>query len=113
MSDERNKTDMKDESISGKEIKENKMGRVAVPKLILSMSLPAIFAMLVQAMYNVVDSIFVSRISDTNNDGLTAISLAFPLQLIVIAVFVGLGGVGMNALISRKLGEKDEKKQRY
>lgn len=84
------------------------MGVMPIPKLILSMSLPAIFAMLVQAMYNVVDSIFVSRISETNNDGLTAVSLAFPLQLIVIAVFVGLG-VGINALISRKLGEKDHK----
>lgn len=93
---------------SGKSEKENKMGTIAIPKLVLSMSLPAIFAMLVQALYNVVDSIFVSQISDTNNDALTAVSLAFPLQLIVIAVFVGLS-VGMNALISRKLGEKDHK----
>ena len=84
----------------------NKMGTEPIPKLVLSMSLPTIFAMLIQALYNVVDSIFVSRISDTNNDGLTAISLAFPVQLIVIAVFVGLG-VGMNALISRRLGEKN------
>lgn len=84
----------------------NKMGTMPIPKLVISMSLPAIFAMLIQAMYNVVDSIFVSRISDTNNDALTAISLAFPVQLIVIAVFVGLG-VGINSLISRKLGEKD------
>ncbi len=84
----------------------NKMGTEPIPKLVISMSLPTIFAMLVQALYNVVDSIFVSRISDTNNDGLTAISLAFPVQLIVIAVFVGLG-VGMNALISRRLGEKN------
>jgi len=89
-------------------MEKNKMGIMPIPKLIISMSLPAIFAMVVQAMYNVVDSIFVSRISDTNNDALTAISLAFPLQLIVIAVFVGLG-VGMNANISRKLGEKDHK----
>ena len=84
---------------------ENKMGYMPIPKLIISMSLPTIFSMLIQALYNVVDSIFVARISDTNNDGLTAISLAFPLQLIVIAVFVGLG-IGMNALISRKLGER-------
>lgn len=87
-------------------MEKNKMGVWPIPKLVWSMSLPAIFAMLVQAMYNVVDGIFVSRISDGNNDGLAAISLAFPLQLIVIAVFVGLG-VGMNALISRKLGAKD------
>lgn len=84
----------------------NKMGTEPIPKLVISMSLPTIFAMLIQALYNVVDSVFVSRISDTNNDGLTAISLAFPVQLIVIAVFVGLG-VGMNALISRRLGEKN------
>lgn len=84
----------------------NKMGTQPIPKLIITMSLPMIFGMLIQALYNVVDSIFVSRISDTNNDALTAISLAFPVQLIVIAVFVGLG-VGMNSLISRKLGEKD------
>ncbi len=87
-------------------MEKNKMGVMPIPKLVISMSLPAIFAMLVQAMYNVVDSIFVSRISEFDNDGLTAISLAFPLQLIVIGVFVGLG-VGMNSLISRRLGEKD------
>lgn len=87
-------------------MKDNKMGSQPIPKLIMTMSLPMILAMLIQALYNVVDSIFVSRISTTNNDGLTAISLAFPLQLIVIAVFVGLG-VGINSLISRKLGEKD------
>lgn len=87
-------------------MEKNKMGTMPIPKLVISMSLPAIFAMLIQALYNVVDSMFVSNISATNNDGLAAISLAFPLQLIVIAVFVGLG-VGINSLVSRRLGEKD------
>lgn len=82
-------------------MKENKMGVVPIPKLILSMALPAIFSMLVQAMYNVVDSIFVAQVSE---NALTAVSLAFPIQLIVVAAFVGLG-VGMNANISRRLGQ--------
>lgn len=86
-------------------MEKNKMGYVPIPKLITTMSLPIIFSMLIQALYNVVDSIFVSRISE---DALTAISLAFPMQLIVIAAFVGLG-IGINSAISRKLGEKDHK----
>ena len=65
------------------------------------MALPAIIAMMVQALYNVVDSIFVSRLGE---EALTAISLAFPIQLIIIAFFVGLG-IGINSLVSRKLGE--------
>lgn len=83
--------------------KENKMGVVPIPKLILTMALPAIFSMLVQALYNVVDSIFVAQISE---NALTAVSLAFPIQLIVVAAFVGLG-IGMNANISRRLGQKN------
>ncbi|QUH29282.1 MATE family efflux transporter [Vallitalea guaymasensis] len=83
--------------------KENKMGTMKVSKLMVSMSIPAILSMLVQALYNIVDSVFVSRVSD---DALTAVSLAFPIQLIIIACFVGLG-IGINSLISRKLGEQD------
>lgn len=82
---------------------ENKMATMPIPKLILSMSLPAMVSMLVQALYNVVDSIFVSRISE---DALTAVSLAFPIQLLIVAAFVGLG-IGMNANISRRLGQKN------
>jgi len=81
----------------------NKMGIVPIPKLITTMSIPVIFSMLVQALYNVVDSIYVSRVSE---DALTALSLAFPMQLIVIAAFVGLG-TGLSSAISRRLGEKD------
>lgn len=84
-------------------MKENKMGVKPIPSLILGMSLPVIFSMLVQAMYNVVDSIFVSRVGE---EALTAVSLAFPIQLIVIAAFVGLS-TGVSSAVSRKLGEKN------
>ena len=82
--------------------KENKMGVMPEGKLLLNMSLPMMVSMLVQAMYNIVDSIFVAKISE---DALTAVSLAFPLQSLMIAVGAGTG-VGVNALISRGLGEK-------
>ena len=70
------------------------------------MSAPMMASMLVQALYNVVDSIFVSWIDKTNDDALTAVSLAFPAQSLMIAVAVGTG-VGVNALLSRRLGAKD------
>ena len=85
---------------------ENKMGVMPVKKLILSMSLPMMASMLVQALYNIVDSIFVSQISE---QALTAVSLAFPLQSLMIAAGSGTG-VGINALLSRSLGEKDFKR---
>ncbi len=84
---------------------ENKMGVMPIPKLLISMSLPIIISMLVQALYNNVDSIFVSRI-DEYNKAFTAVSLAFPIQNLMIAVGAGTG-VGINALLSRRLGEKD------
>lgn len=86
--------------------KENKMGVMPENKLLLSMSLPMMVSMLVQALYNVVDSVFVSRISE---DALTAVSLAFPVQNFMIAISVGTA-VGVNALLSKTLGEKDYKK---
>ena len=82
---------------------ENKMGTMPMTKLILTMSLPAIFSMTILAMYNVVDSIFISRY---DMDGFTAVSLAYPLQLLLIAASVGTA-VGVNSLVSRKLGEQD------
>ena len=82
--------------------KENKMGTTPVFKLIIKMSLPAMFSMLVQALYNIVDSYFVAQISD---NALTAISLAFPIQMLMVSVGVGTG-IGLNSLISRRLGEK-------
>lgn len=84
-------------------IKENKMGVMPVGKLVFNMSLPMMISMLVQALYNIVDSIFVARLSE---NALTAVSLAFPLQTLIIAVSAGTG-VGMNALLSRSLGEKN------
>lgn len=82
--------------------KENKMGIMPIPKLLISMSLPMIISMLVQALYNIVDSMFVAQM---NEEALTAVSLAFPIQNLMIAVAAGTG-VGINALLSRSLGEK-------
>lgn len=84
---------------------ENKMGVMPVPKLLITMSLPMIASMLVQALYNVVDSIFVARL---NEEALTAVSLAFPVQNLMIAIAAGTG-VGINALLSKSLGEKKPK----
>ena len=88
--------------------RENKMGTTPMLRLILSMSVPAMFSMTIQALYNVVDSVFVGNIKDTGPDALTALSLAFPLQMLMIAVAVGTG-VGINSLVSRRLGEKNYK----
>ncbi len=83
--------------------KENKMGTMPIPRLLMSMSLPIMASMLIQALYNVVDSIFVTRVSE---DALTAVSLAFPVQAMMIAVAVGTA-IGVNAILSRRLGEKN------
>lgn len=84
--------------------RENKMGTMPVNRLLVTMSIPMIISMLVQALYNVVDSVFVSWI---NENALTAVSMAFPIQNLMIAVAVGTG-VGTNALLSRSLGEKNQ-----
>ena len=81
---------------------ENKMGVLPVNRLLISMAVPMMISMLVQALYNVVDSIFVSQISE---DALNAVSLAFPIQNLMIAVSTGTG-VGINALLSKSLGQK-------
>lgn len=83
-------------------MKENKMGTMPIHKLLVSMSIPMILSMLVQALYNVVDSMFVAQI---NEHALTAVSLAFPLQNLMIAIAVGTG-VGVNSLLSKTLGEQ-------
>nr|WP_296488191.1 MATE family efflux transporter [uncultured Acetatifactor sp.] len=85
---------------------ENKMGVMPIDRLLISMSLPMMISMLVQALYNIVDSIFVSRI---NEYALRAVSLAFPIQSLMIAVSVGTA-VGINAFLSRTLGEKEFEK---
>lgn len=84
-------------------IQENKMGVMPVPKLLISMSLPMMISMLVQALYNIVDSMFVAKLCE---EALTAVSLAFPIQTLMISVASGTG-VGINALLSRNLGEKN------
>ena len=84
-------------------LRENKMDTMPENKLLLSMAVPMMISMLVQALYNIVDSIFVSRICE---DALTAVSMAFPLQNIIISIAVGFG-VGINALLSRALEQKN------
>ena len=95
---------MSNMTISGKPA-ENKMGVMPISRLLFTMSLPMILSMLVQALYNVIDSIFVARLGET---ALAAVSLAFPVQNLIIAVSTGTG-VGVNALLSRSLGEKNQR----
>lgn len=83
---------------------ENKMGIMPIGKLLVQISLPMMISMLVQALYNIVDSIFVARISE---NALTAVSLAFPIQNLMISTAVGTG-VGINSLLSMRLGQKDQ-----
>ncbi len=92
------------QNIKKKSISADKMGSTPMLRLILSMSLPTMFSMIIQAMYNIVDSVFVSSLGQ---DALTALSLAYPLQLMTISVAVGTG-VGINSFISRRLGEKNQ-----
>lgn len=84
--------------------KDNKMGTMPVNKLLLNMAWPMMVSMLVQAMYNIVDSMFVARV-EHGKEALTAVSLVFPIQTLMIAFGAGTG-VGINALLSRSLGEK-------
>ena len=86
--------------------KENKMGTMPVKKLIINMSLPMIISMMVQALYNVVDSIFVAKLSE---NALTAVTLVFPMQNLMIALAAGTG-VGFNVLLSQGLGAKNLEK---
>ena len=88
------------------DVRENIMGTMDINPLLIKLSVPMMISMLVQALYNVVDSIFVSHVSES---ALTAVSLAFSLQNVMIAVGVGTG-VGVNALLSKSLGEKDQER---
>lgn len=81
---------------------QNKMGVMPVGRLLVSMALPIMLAMMIQALYNVVDSIFIAQVSE---EALTAISLAFPIQMLMISVGVGTA-IGVNSLLSRRLGER-------
>lgn len=91
--------------MSNNPVQENKMGTMPVGKLIANMAIPMIASMLVQALYNVVDSIYISRVSES---AVTALSLAFPVQNMMVAFSSGIA-VGVNALLSRSLGEKNQK----
>lgn len=84
----------------------NKMEVMEIKKLVLTMSIPIMISMLVQALYNIVDSMFVARVSE---DALAAVSLCSPIQTIMVAVACGTG-VGINAMMSRYLGQHEQKK---
>lgn len=98
-----------------KEAATNKMGTGSVPKVMLSMGIPIILSMVLQACYNIVDSMFVARILDTGgivNAGecaVNALTLAFPVQMLIVAFGIGTG-VGVNALLAKSLGQRDEEK---
>ena len=87
--------------MQAQETRQNKMGTAPILPLIFSMALPAMFSMLVQALYNIVDSYFVAQVSEK---GLAAVSLAFPLQNLLISFAVGTA-VGVTSLIARRLGQ--------
>ncbi len=95
--------------MSERPIKENKMGVMPVGRLLVNMALPMIISMMVQALYNVVDSIYVSRISES---AVTALSLAFPVQNLQVGFAVGIG-VGVNSLLSKSLGQKNQEQANY
>ncbi|MEG2813496.1 MAG: MATE family efflux transporter [Oscillospiraceae bacterium] len=105
MKDLKEKTSQSEKPMKKEDVTQNKMGTAPMMKLIASMSLPAMFSMLVQALYNIVDSMFVAKIGQ---DALNAVTLAFPIQMLIISVAVGTA-IGINSLVSRKLGEKDYK----
>ncbi len=89
----------------------NKLRTEPIGKLLFKMAVPAIFSMLVQALYNIVDSLYVARISETNNE-LTALNYAFPVQMVVLAISLGIG-VGTSSMISRCLGAKKQQAADY
>ena len=98
-----------------KEVTANKMGTEAVPKVMLSMGIPIILSMVLQACYNIVDSMFVARIPDSGNItnmgeyAVNALTLAFPVQMLIVAFGIGTG-IGVNALLAKSLGQRDEEK---
>lgn len=91
-----------------KNLNENKMGTQAIGPLLFQMAVPVVLSMLVQALYNVVDSVYVSRVSES---AVTAISLAYPIQNLLIGTTIGIA-VGVNALLSRCLGSNEPERAR-
>lgn len=92
-----------------KEIQKNKMAEASMKSLLLKMGLPMIISMVLQALYNVIDSIFVANIGEQGAIANQALTLAFPIQILIIAIGVGTG-IGLNALLSKNLGEKNNEK---
>ena len=90
-------------------IEENKMGTAPINRLMLSMGLPMVLSMMMQALYNIVDSAFVSNMPGIGESALNALTLAFPVQMLMVAIGVGTG-VGTNALLARSLGQRDQEK---
>lgn len=95
---------MKNENIA-----ENKMAKAQIKHLLLRMGLPMIVSMVLQALYNVVDSVFVTNMGELGATANQALTVAFPIQILIIAIGVGTG-IGINALLSKSLGEKNREK---
>ena len=87
----------------------NKMGVMRIDKLLLSMGIPIILSMMMQALYNIVDSAFVSNMAENGEAALNALTLAFPVQMLMVAIGIGTG-VGTNALLSKSLGQGNKEK---
>lgn len=92
-----------------KSAEQSKMGLVPVPKLMMAMGIPMILSMILQAVYNIVDSAFVSNMTNNGESALNALTLAFPLQMLMVAISIGTG-VGTNALLAKSLGQNDKEK---
>lgn len=87
----------------------DRMGQTPVKKLMLSMGLPMIISMVLQALYNIVDSAFISNMAENGEAALNALTLAFPMQMLMVAVGIGTG-VGTNALVAKSLGQSNKEK---
>ena len=90
----------------------NKMAEAPMKKLLLKMGLPMIISMVLQALYNVIDSIFVANMGEQGAIANQALTLAFPIQILIIAIGVGTG-IGLNALLSKSLGERNQEKVNF
>lgn len=90
-------------------LSQNKMATQPINKLMLNMGIPIILSMMLQALYNIVDSAFVSNIPGSGELALNALTIAFPVQMLMVAISIGTG-VGVNALLSKSLGQNDKEK---
>lgn len=90
-------------------VQQNKLGQMPINKLMLSMGIPMVISMVLQAVYNIVDSAFISNMATNGEEALNALTLAFPVQMFMVAISIGTG-VGANALLSRSLGEGNSEK---